>query len=189
MFQRQPWMQRAGEFPESDLQYHELLVRAVFSGGLGPRVVEARWEGISEAFCGFRPEVVAALGEADVSRLLGDPKVIRNRRKIEAVIHNAAEFGAVVTQSGSFHQYLADLEAGTDLVDAAAELAKRFKHLGPTSAALFLFSAGWRQQQTEVDDQVDAHRQADADQPADARKTADATKKAHAGRTKAQAAA
>ncbi len=146
MFQRQPWMQRAGEFPESDLQYHELLVRSVFSGGLGPRVVEARWPGISDAFCGFQPEAVEALGEPDVARLLGDPKVIRNRRKIEAVIHNAHEFRAIVEQSGSFHEFLVGLEAGSDLPDAASELAKKFKHLGPTSAALFLFSAGWREQ-------------------------------------------
>jgi len=152
MFQRQPWMQRAGEFPENDLQYHELLVRAVFSGGLGPRVVEARWPGISEAFCGFHPEAVEGLGEADVARLLGDAKVIRNRRKIEAVIHNAREFGAIVKQSGSFHEFLVGLEVGSDLPDAAAELAKRFKHLGPTSAALFLFSAGWREQPQSADE-------------------------------------
>lgn len=152
MFQRQPWMQRAGEYPESDLQYHELLVRAVFSGGLGPRVVEARWPGITEAFCGFDPEAVGAMGETDVARLLSDPKVIRNRRKIEAVIHNAGEFGAIVKQCGGFHQYLDGLEAGSDLPDAAGELAKRFKHLGPTSAALFLFSAGWREQHSAAEE-------------------------------------
>lgn len=149
MFQRQPWMQRAGEFPGSDAEYHGLLARAVFSGGLGPRVVEARWEGIKHAFHDFDPGAVAAMSAEDVARLLSDPGVIRNRRKIEAVIENAGRFLDIVAEHGAFHEYLASVGApsadGTSDLDAAAtELARSFRHLGPASAALFLFSAGWR---------------------------------------------
>ncbi|MHB8867592.1 MAG: DNA-3-methyladenine glycosylase I [Thermoleophilia bacterium] len=154
MFQRQPWMQRAGEFPGGDVEYHELLARAVFSGGLGPRVVEARWAGITEAFRGFDPAAVAAMGADDVSRLLADPGVIRNRRKIEAVIENAGRFLDITAEHGGFHEYLCSAGAApeggasegeaSDLEAAAAELAGCFRHLGPASAALFLFSAGWR---------------------------------------------
>jgi DNA-3-methyladenine glycosylase I len=144
VFQRQPWMQRAGEYPADDLAYHELLARAVFSGGLGPRVVEARWAGMREAFAAFDPAAVGTMDESTVSRLLADPKIIRNRRKIEAVIKNAAEFSGIVTEWGSFHSYLGSLRVTDDLPGAAATLAERFTHLGPTSAALFLFSAGWR---------------------------------------------
>jgi DNA-3-methyladenine glycosylase I len=137
-------MQRAGEYPEGDLAYHELLARAVFSGGLGPRVVEARWAGMREAFADFDPAAVESLDETAVSRLLADPKIIRNRRKIEAVIKNASEFNAIVREHGTFHDYLGTLAVMEDLPGAAAVLAGRFAHLGPTSAALFLFSAGWR---------------------------------------------
>lgn len=149
MFQRQPWMQRAGEFPGSDVEYHELLARAVFSGGLGPRVVEARWAGIREAFMGFAPSAVAAMNADDVGRLLSDPGVIRNRRKIEAVIENAGRFLDITAEHGGFHAYLSSVGASSadgtsDLDAAAAELARGFRHLGPASASLFLFSAGWR---------------------------------------------
>ena len=41
MFEKQPWMQRAGEYPQTDPEYFALLARAVFSAGLGPKVVEA----------------------------------------------------------------------------------------------------------------------------------------------------
>ena len=154
MFEKQPWMQRAGEYPQTDQEYFALLARAVFSAGLGPKVVESRWKDMDEAFHGFDPAVVAQMGEEDVARFLGDPAVIRNRRKIEAVIKNAGTFldqveegktaGAPVNGHGVFHEYLLDLGAGADLDLAADALACVFAHLGRTSALFFLFSAGWR---------------------------------------------
>ena len=94
MFEKQPWMQRAGEFPQTDQEYFALLARAVFSAGLGPKVVESRWKEMGEAFHGFDPAQVTLMGEQDVARLLGDPGVIRNRRKIEAVIRGFESAGA-----------------------------------------------------------------------------------------------
>lgn len=144
MFERQQWMQRAGEYPRSDQEYFGLLVRSVFSAGLGPRVVEARWAGLTAAFKGMVPLEVAGMDESDVMRLLSDPGVIRNRRKIEAAITDAREFLVVIGQWGSFHAYLESLAAERNFGGLVEELSGRFAHLGPTSAALFLFSAGWR---------------------------------------------
>jgi len=137
-------MQRAGEFPQSDQQYFDLLARAVFSAGLGPKVVEARWDGLRAAFHGFAPAKVAAMGEPEVARLLSDPGVIRNRRKIEAVIANAVPFLETVKAHGSFHAFLEASGSREDLTVLADSLSERFAHLGRTSAALFLFSSGWR---------------------------------------------
>ena len=173
MFEKQPWMQRAGEFPQTDQEYFALLARAVFSAGLGPKVVESRWKEMGEAFHGFDPAQVTLMGEQDVARLLGDPGVIRNRRKIEAVVKNAGLFlehlkehaaasgapadggavggasaAAAATGHPPFHHYLLDLGAGTDLDLAADGLAQAFSHLGRTSALFFLFSAGWRPRET-----------------------------------------
>jgi len=157
MFEKQPWMQRAGEYPQSDQEYFALLARAVFSAGLGPKVVESRWKEIGLAFCGFDPAQVAQMDEQDVARLLSDPGVIRNRRKIEAVIKNAGTFseqidglnGRAHDAHAPFHTYLLDRGAGTDLDAAADGLAQVFTHLGRTSALFFLFSAGWRPHETE----------------------------------------
>jgi DNA-3-methyladenine glycosylase I len=137
-------MHRAGEFPRSDHEYFGLLARAVFSAGLGPKVVESRWPDMETVFCGFHPDEVDKMGESDVSRLLGDPRVIRNRRKIEAVIKNAGVFLDRVEEHKSFHDYLVELGAGSDLELTAERLAHNFAHLGRTSALFFLFSAGWR---------------------------------------------
>ncbi|MCX8032724.1 MAG: DNA-3-methyladenine glycosylase I [Thermoleophilia bacterium] len=145
MFQKQPWMQRAGEYPADDQGYFSLLARAVFSAGLGPKVVEARWPHICAAFHDFDPRQVAAMGEADVTRLLTDPHVIRNRRKIEAVLENARRFLSCLEESGvNFHDYLRSLGAEKDLDIVAERLSQTFVHLGRPSALFFLFSAGWR---------------------------------------------
>ncbi len=157
MFEKQPWMQRAGEYPTSDQEYFALLCRAVFSAGLGPKVVASRWEQMTEAFHGFEPAQVRDMGEQDVARLLSDPGVIRNRRKIEAVIKNAGTFleqvasvdGRGAKGQARFHKYLVGLGAGRDLDGAAESLAEAFVHLGRTSALFFLFSAGWRPRETE----------------------------------------
>jgi DNA-3-methyladenine glycosylase I len=157
MFEKQPWMQRAGEYPRSDQEYFALLARAVFSAGLGPKVVESRWKEMGLAFHGFDPAKVKQMDEQDVARLLSDPGVIRNRRKIEAVIRNAGAFleqvdgldGRPCDGHASFHTYLLDLGAGTDLDAAADGLTQVFAHLGRTSAMFFLFSAGWRPRETE----------------------------------------
>jgi DNA-3-methyladenine glycosylase I len=152
MFEKQPWMQRAGEYPRSDQDYFALLSRAVFSAGLGPKVVESRWKEMGEAFHGFDPAQVTQMDEQDVARLLCDPGVIRNRRKIEAVIKNAGTFleqvesvnGRAADGRPPFHVYLLDLGADSDLDTTANGLAQVFAHLGRTSALFFLFSAGWR---------------------------------------------
>ena len=39
----------------------EAITRAVFQGGMSRRVVDAKWEGIREAFSGFDPRAVADL--------------------------------------------------------------------------------------------------------------------------------
>lgn len=144
MFERQSWMQRVGDYPRSDAAYFALLARAVFSAGLGPRVVEARWPGIVSGFRGLEPEAVAQMDAQDVSSLLADPAVIRNRRKIEAVVANAPRFLDVVEEHGSFRRFLEELAPAQDFEAAAARLSELFVHLGPASAALFLYSAGWR---------------------------------------------
>jgi DNA-3-methyladenine glycosylase I len=146
MFQRQPWMQRAGEHPPGDKEHFALLARAIFSAGLGPKVVESRWEGLRTGFQDFDPRALVGFGPAEVERLLADPGVIRNRRKIEAVLANATVFLELVEEHGSFADFL-EKNAGVeqDFEAAAALLTQRFTHLGRSSAAFFLFSCGWRQ--------------------------------------------
>jgi DNA-3-methyladenine glycosylase I len=67
----------------------ERLCLEAFQSGLSWLTVLRRREGFRKAFAGFRIAEVAAFTEADTERLLADTGIIRNRRKIEAALHNA----------------------------------------------------------------------------------------------------
>jgi DNA-3-methyladenine glycosylase I len=60
-----------------------------FQAGLSWITILRRRPAFREVFHGFDVERVAAMGDADVERLLGDARIIRHRGKIEATIQNA----------------------------------------------------------------------------------------------------
>lgn len=67
----------------------EALSLEAFQVGLSWRTILARREAFRRAFEGFDPERVAAFTDRDIARLLQDEDIIRNERKIRAVISNA----------------------------------------------------------------------------------------------------
>jgi len=60
-----------------------------FQAGLSWITILRRRPAFREVFHGFDAELVAAMTESDVERLLGDARIIRHRGKIEAAIQNA----------------------------------------------------------------------------------------------------
>ncbi len=76
--------------PERDSRaLWEKLVLDGFQAGLAWITILRKREGIRDAFNGFDPEIVARYDEADIQRLLGDPRIIRSRAKINAAIRGA----------------------------------------------------------------------------------------------------
>ena len=67
----------------------ERLCLEGFQSGLSWLTILRKREGFRRAFAGFDPAVVAGFGDRDVARLLGDPGIIRNHRKVAATIANA----------------------------------------------------------------------------------------------------
>ena len=67
----------------------ERLSLEAFQSGLSWRTILARRPAFRAAFAGFDPEAVARFGAEDTERLLADPGIIRNTRKVAAVITNA----------------------------------------------------------------------------------------------------
>jgi len=60
-----------------------------FQAGLSWELILRKRPAFRAAFADFNPDEVAVFTDADVERLLTDSGIIRNRRKIEAVITNA----------------------------------------------------------------------------------------------------
>ncbi len=91
--------------PTSLGDYLEIMTKAVFQSGISWRVVESKWPGIKEAFKGFDAEAVAGLSEPDLDELAQDTRVIRNRRKLSAIVSNAQRMIALDQEHGGFEKY------------------------------------------------------------------------------------
>lgn len=133
--------------PDSLADYVAAMSRAVFTAGMNWSVIDAKWDDTVAAFQGFDPETVAAYSPDDVERLMGDPGVIHNRKKIEAVIANAGEAILVDREFGGFERYLESFDTNEAL---AKDLHKRFKFLGESVAHYFLYSVSFRPEEQEA---------------------------------------
>ena len=97
---RCPWAVRSPEYVgyhddewgrpvRDDSGLFERLCLEGFQSGLSWLTILRKRENFRAAFDGFRIETVAGYGTADVTRLLADRGIVRNRAKIEATIRNA----------------------------------------------------------------------------------------------------
>ena len=67
----------------------ERLSLETFQSGLSWLTILRKRDAFRRAFAGFHPATVAAFTADDVTRLLADAGIVRNRAKIEATVHNA----------------------------------------------------------------------------------------------------
>ena len=125
--------------PQSLGDYLEVMSKAVFQSGISWKVVESKWPGIREAFKGFDAEAVAYLNPPDVDQLAQDKRVIRNRRKLQAIVDNARRMIELDEQHGSFQSYLRSRGA---FEDAVKDLRRQFKFLGDVGCYYFLYVVG-----------------------------------------------
>jgi len=116
------------------------MARAVFVSGINWKVIDAKWDGIREAFDNFDPLKVAAYTPADVDRLMTDARIIRNRKKIEAIVRNTGELINVDREFGGVEKYLASFDDNELLIK---DLHKRFAFLGESVAHFFLFGVNF----------------------------------------------
>lgn len=134
-----------------------------FQAGLSWLVILRKREAFRAAFANFDPERVAAFTDEDVTRLLADAAIVRNRAKIAASIANAR---VVVDLDRSLDELLwsfapddptrvrpegiADVPAVTPESQAMAKELKRrgFVFLGPTTCYALMQATGM------VDDHV-----------------------------------
>ncbi len=83
-------------FPQRDeTVLFERLCLEIFQAGLS-------WEIVLKRRAGMR----AAMGEADQARLLADPRIIRNRLKVAAIVANAQRVRALRASHGGFADWL-----------------------------------------------------------------------------------
>jgi DNA-3-methyladenine glycosylase I len=125
--------------PKTLGDYLEVMSKAVFQSGMSWRVVETKWSGIRDGFRGFDAQAVATMGEPDIDMLATDTRVIRNRRKLAAVVENANRMLQLEAEHGTFRDYLRSHDSFAATV---SDLRKQFKFLGETGCYFFLYVVG-----------------------------------------------
>ncbi len=141
------------------LLFEHLLLDCA-QAGLSWEIMLRKREGYRRAFAGFDPAKVARFNRRSVERLLEDPGIVRNRRKIASAIGNARAYLDVQDEFGSFAGYLWGFVNGEPVqnrwlsigqVPAKTPLAETVSHdlkgrgftfVGPTIVYAFLQATG-----------------------------------------------
>ena len=125
-----------------DRRLFEFLVLESMQAGLSWETVLKKRPAFRRAFARFDPDKVARFTSKDVTRLMKDESIIRNRAKIEASIGNARAFLAVQNEFGSFDRHAWGFE---DKDVLSKDLKKRgFRFVGPTIVESFMQAVGIR---------------------------------------------
>jgi DNA-3-methyladenine glycosylase I len=136
----------------------ERMSLEAFQSGLSWRTILNKRDAFRAAFAGFDPDAVARFGDRDVTRLLEDAGIVRNRAKIEATLANAR--ATVALRSGESLEALIRRHA-PELADPASadwtqvqakrpetvalarELKRRgFRFVGPTTLYALMQACG-----------------------------------------------
>jgi DNA-3-methyladenine glycosylase I len=143
-----------------DRSLFEFLILEGAQAGLSWSTILKKREGYRKAFDNFDARRISRYCENDVSRLLVNSEIIRNKLKINAAITNARAFLQVQGQFGSFDHYIWQFVKGkpiqnawekvTDIPSSTPEseamsrdLKKRgFKFVGATICYAFMQAVG-----------------------------------------------
>jgi len=136
---------------------YEKLSLECLQSGLSWALILRKRDGIRDALAAFDPDAVAAFGRKETEALLQDPRVIRNRRKLEAIVQNARATVAMRDDTPlpelvwSFSppprkapRSYADLDSLTDESKQLAKELKRrdFAFVGPTTVYATMQAVG-----------------------------------------------
>jgi len=146
--------------PERDPRHlFELLILESFQAGLSWITILRKRDSFRAAFQGFHPATLATWGEAEITRLLQDPGIVRHRGKIEGTIRGAQAFLRIEARGG-FSPFLWSFTGGKPMQNRFTRMsdvpghtpesaamskalkAEGFNFVGPTITYAFMQAAG-----------------------------------------------
>jgi DNA-3-methyladenine glycosylase I len=138
----------------------EFLILEGAQAGLSWDTILKKRQNFRRAFSRFNPRLVARYDRKKEASLLSNPRIIRNKLKIEAAIQNAKAFLDVQKEVGSFDAYVWRFVGGRPIVNRwrtlgqipaktgeaealSRDLKKRgFRFVGPTICYAFMQAVG-----------------------------------------------
>jgi len=143
-----------------DVRLFEMLILEGAQAGLSWSTILHKRAAYRRAFAGFDPVRVARFNARSVERLMRDPGIVRNRRKIDAAIGNARATLEIQSERGSLDRYLWSFVDDEPIVNrwpsvdripaetersramSAALRAEGYRFVGPTICYAFMQAVG-----------------------------------------------
>ena len=143
-----------------DTTLFEFLILEGAQAGLSWETILKKRDGYREAFDQFDAEKISKYSESKIESLLQNPKIVRNRLKVNSTVLNAKLFLDIQKEFGSFDKYIwqftqgmtiqnsfqhmSEIPANTSESDAMSkDLKKRgFKFIGTTICYAFMQATG-----------------------------------------------
>lgn len=157
---RNYYAQQWGVPTHGDAALFELLSLEMVQSGLNWALVWSKRAAFREDFMNFNAAAVAQMGGLDIAELLGDARIIRNRRKIEAIVNNAKAIEQLHAEGMTFDAYVWSFTDGKPLINQpnrpedipnqtflskqmARDMKRRgFQFVGPVIIYSFMQAAG-----------------------------------------------
>jgi DNA-3-methyladenine glycosylase I len=141
-----------------DRALFEKLLLDGFQAGLSWITILRKREAFREGFDGFEPQIIARYDARKISALMSEPRIVRNRAKIEAAVGNAKAYLALKEKQGFADylwafvdgqpvktlRYMRQIPAETPVAQKLSKdlKAKGFKFVGPTIVYAFMQAVG-----------------------------------------------
>lgn len=110
-----------GKAEYNDQALFKWLALEIFHIGLSWQLVLSKYDYFMEAFDDFDYEQVAKYEAAKIDELMENKNIIRYRKKVEAVVHNAKQVQQIQKEYGSFSAYIWHFTDGEQVVKQVNE--------------------------------------------------------------------
>jgi DNA-3-methyladenine glycosylase I len=129
-----------GIVPNTDDELFERMAMQIFQAGLNWKMILKKRPYFNKAFDKFNITRVRKYSDPEFKKLINNEKIIRNKQKISAVIHNAKVVKDIQDEYGSFLKFINDLPIKLPQIQSI--MRKKFKFMGPEITRMFIFNIG-----------------------------------------------
>lgn len=126
-----------------DNNYYQLLVDIIFYSGFRASTVDKYLDTIHAYFYDYK--IVMKYNLEKIEEIKNDPKMIRNKPKIDACIKNADKLDKIVSKYGSIQKYIDSFEPNLNdvsLFNLKKSLENNFSYLGEITSYHFMTDIG-----------------------------------------------
>ena len=118
------------------------LILEINQAGLSWNTVLNKKDTIKKAYADYSIQKIAAFRDADIAVLMNNPRIIRMRGKITAIIYNANQILKIQKEAISFEKWL-DSQGTLSVEDWIILFKKHFKFTGKEITKEFLMGNGY----------------------------------------------